>query len=264
MILDLRILDIYLQGKVLSFAGNWSYLIQRYDAADLPKISYQEDYVHKSASMIKVLILAALCDSDIDLAEKIRIDAVPRVEGGGALQEMNGDAQLTMQALASLMIVLSDNLATNLLIDRLGRENIQAYADKLGLKQTKLKRCMMDFTAAQNGRENYMSVADYNKLLHYIYTKREELRFAKAWEILARQQFRDRIPYYWDEDIVFHHKTGMLDGVEHDGGVFEGRNGTYGITIFASDLPSNALGGRQIGELGRFIFDFLNARQRRS
>ena len=139
MILDLRILDIYLQGKVLSFAGNWSYLIQRYDAADLPKISYQEDYVHKSASLIKVLILAALCDSDIDLAEKIRIDAVPRVEGGGALQEMNGDAQLTVQALASLMIVLSDNLATNLLINRLGRENIQTYADKLGLKQTKLQ-----------------------------------------------------------------------------------------------------------------------------
>lgn len=264
IILDLRILDIYLKGKISSFKGNWSYLIQQYDKTDLPKISYHEDYVHKSASMIKVLILAALCDSDIDLTEKIRIDTVPYVEGGGALQEMNGDALLTIHALASLMIVLSDNLATNLLINRLGRENIQSFAGRLDLKHTKLQRCMMDFAAAENGRENYMSVADYNKLLHYIYSKRNKPRFAQAWKILARQQFRDRIPYYWDEEIVFHHKTGMLDGVEHDGGVFEGKNGTYSIIIFASDLPSNATGGRLIGELGMFIFDFLNSDRKRS
>ena len=78
---------------------------------------------------------------------------MPHVEGGGALQEINGDAKLTIKALASLMIVLSDNLATNLLINQIGMEKIQAYADKLHfLTNTKIQRCMMDFVAAKNNK----------------------------------------------------------------------------------------------------------------
>ncbi len=257
-------LDMYLKEQIKNFAGDWSYLIQRYDDEKLPKISYQENYVHKSASMIKVLILATLCDSDIDFAKKIRVDTVPHVEGGGALQEINGDAKLTIKALASLMIVLSDNLATNLLINQIGMEKIQAYADKLHLTNTKIQRCMMDFVAAKNNKENYMSVADYNMLLYHIYTKRNETRFSFAWEVLARQQFRDRIPYYWDENIIFHHKTGMLDYVEHDGGVYEGKNGVYSIIFFASNLPSNAVGGHQMGELGKYTLEYLDSTKQRS
>lgn len=257
-------LDKYLREKIQNFAGDWSYLIQRYDDEKMPKIAYQENYVHKSASMIKVLILATLCDSDINFAEKIRIDTVPRVEGGGALQEINGDACLTVKALATLMIVLSDNLATNLLIDKLGRDKIQDYADKLHLTNTKIQRNMMDFVAVKNNKENYMTVSDYNTLIHHIYKRRWEDRFSLAWDILGRQQFRDRIPYYWDENIIFHHKTGMLDYIEHDGGVYEGKNGTYSIIIFTSNLPSNAIGGRQMGELGKYILDFLNSPEEKS
>ena len=86
---------------------------------------------------------------------------------------------------------------------------------------------------------------------------RHLLRFNIAWQILARQQFRDRIPYYWDEDIIFHHKTGMLDFVEHDGGILEADFGTYSIIIFASNLKSNAIGGREMGKLGQYIYNYL-------
>ena len=73
--------------------------------------------------------------------------------------------------------------------------NIQAYADKLNLKQTKIQRYMMDFEASKQGRENYLTVNDYHKLLCHIYDNRHLARFNIAWQILARQQFRDRIPY---------------------------------------------------------------------
>ncbi len=256
-VININELAEYLNDKIKTFPGTWSYLIQKYDPDNPPIIAYNENYVHKSASMIKVLILAALCASKFDFDKKIRIDTVPRVEGGGALQEMNSDARLTIGSAASLMIVLSDNLATNLLIKKLGLARIQRYAHYLGLEQTKIQRCMMDFEAAKEGKENYMSVSDYNKLLWYIYEHRHLPKFETAWKILGRQQFRDRIPYYWDEDIIFHHKTGMLDHVEHDGGIYEGISGTYSIIIFASDLPSNAIGGRQMGELGKYILDYL-------
>ena len=257
--INIESLQSLIDKRIEKFAGKWSYLIEKryHDGHEI--IARKENYVHKSASMIKVLILAALCDSTIDFEEKLRIDTVPRVEGGGALQEINGDAKLTIKSIASLMIVLSDNLATNLLINRLGIENIQQYADKLGLKQTKIQRYMMDFGAAEQGKENYLTVSDYNTLLWHIYAKRDLARWKFAWDVLARQQFRDRIPYYWGEDVIFHHKTGMLDHVEHDGGIYEASDGNmYSIIIFASELPLNCVGGRQMSSLGWLIFKHLN------
>lgn len=259
-IINMENLQVSLEKRIEKFAGKWSYLIEERYNDEHTTIAHKEHYVHKSASMIKVLILAALCASDIDFAEKMRVDSVKRVEGGGALQEINGDAQLTIKSLASLMIVLSDNLATNLLIKRLGMDNIQMYAERIGLKHTKLQRCMMDFEAVKQGKENYLTVSDYNKLLWHIYDKRDLPRWKIAWDILARQQFRDRIPYYWKENVVFHHKTGMLDHVEHDGGIYEAPNGAvYSIIIFASELPLNCVGGRQMGSLGSLILKRLVA-----
>ncbi len=259
--IPIKALADYLNKQIKTFGGTWSYIVRRRknDAGTISEdmISLNEGHIHRSASMIKVLILAALCASDISFEEKLRIDSVPRVEGGGALQEMNGDALLTVHALASLMIVLSDNLATNILIDKLGMDNINRYAKQLGLQTTKLQRAMMDFKAAQRGSENMMSPADYDRLLWHIYDKRREPRFDAAWKILGRQQFRDRIPYHWDEDIIFHHKTGELDGVEHDGGILEGQNAAYSIIIFASGLKSNAVGGMQEASLGYYIYNYL-------
>ena len=249
-------LQNYLNDYVQKLDGDWSYLICNLQKPQ-ETICLNEHLLHKSASMIKVLILATLCASDLDFNEKISIDYVPHVEGGGALQEMDSDTKVSIKALASLMIVLSDNLATNILIKKLGMNNIQNYADKLNLKQTKIQRYMMDFEASKQGRENYLTVNDYHKLLCHIYDNRHLLRFNIAWQILARQQFRDRIPYYWDEDIVFHHKTGMLDFVEHDGGILEADFGTYSIIIFASNLKSNAIGGREMGKLGQYIYNYL-------
>lgn len=250
-------LENYLNDCIARFDGDWSYLVSNLNNPQ-QTISYRKDWVHKSASMIKVLILASLCASNIDFKEKIEISYVPYVEGGGALQELDSDTKISVQSLASLMIVLSDNLATNILIKRLGMENIQNYAKKLGLKNTKIQRYMMDFEASKNGRENYLTVEDYHKLLVHLYENRNENRFDIAWKILARQQFRDRIPYYWHEDIIFHHKTGMLDFVEHDGGILETSWGTYSIIIFASNLKSNAIGGRDMGILGKYIYDYLS------
>ena len=246
-----------LNTSIAKFDGNWSYLVSNLQN---PKqtISYNLNYVHKSASMIKVLILATLCASDVDFNEKIAIDYVPYVDGGGALQELDSDTILSVKSIASLMIVLSDNLATNILIKRLGMDTIQNYADKLNLKHTKIQRYMMDFTASKEGRENLLSVNDYYKLLCHIYENRQQKRFNIAWQILSRQQFRDRIPYFWPEEVIFHHKTGMLDFVEHDGGILELNNQAYSVIIFASNLKSNAIGGQQMALLGKHIYNYLS------
>ena len=111
-------LQNYLNDYVQKLDGDWSYLICNLKNPQ-ETICLNENHLHKSASMIKVLILATLCASDLDFNEKISIDYVPHVEGGGALQEMDRDTKVSIKALASLMIVLSDNLATNILIKKI-------------------------------------------------------------------------------------------------------------------------------------------------
>ena len=54
----------------------------------------------------------------------------------------------------------------------------------------------------------------------------------------------------------------MLDFVEHDGGILEADFGTYSIIIFASNLKSNAIGGREIGKLGQYIYNYLAQKQK--
>ena len=80
---------------------------------------------------------------------------------------------------------------------------------------------MMDFTAVKENRENYITAMDMAVLLHHIYELRHTIYGHEMWNILGRQQFRDILPFHWGEDVIFHHKTGSLDCVEHDAGIIE-------------------------------------------
>jgi len=67
---------------------------------------------------------------------------------------------------------VSDNAATNVLIDRLGMENVNALLDSLALHNTKLRRKMMDVKAATEGRENISTPQDMLTLLEKIYQEK--------------------------------------------------------------------------------------------
>ena len=91
-----------------------------------------------------------------------------RVEGTGVLKALAPGLQPTWSDLATLMITVSDNVATNLIIDRLGMEAIQGWIDKAGLAETRLERRMMDRAAMSAGRGNWTSAADMEALLSAI------------------------------------------------------------------------------------------------
>src|SRR5207302_3897033 len=65
-----------------------------------------------------------------------------------------GVTRVTLSDLATMMVAVSDNSATNVLIDRVGMQNVNAMLDSLGLSHTRLRRKMMDLEAAKQGREN--------------------------------------------------------------------------------------------------------------
>ncbi len=131
--------------------------------------------VFPTASAIKLAILYELYrqaeEEKIDLRELTR-PPLPRVGGGGVLQELGDKVDLTWRDLAVLMMGWSDNEATNLLIGRLGLDAVNRRLDGLGLTATRLRRRMMDLEAARRGDENVSTPAELRALAEAVYEER--------------------------------------------------------------------------------------------
>ncbi|MDU7841749.1 MAG: serine hydrolase, partial [Veillonella sp.] len=138
-----------------------------------------------------------------------------------------------------------------------GMENINARAEKLGMDEMELNRMMMDFNALAEGRDNHITAMSLARLYKHIFECRDRDAYGREmWNILGRQQFRDILPFYWGEGIRFHHKTGSLDRVEHDGGVIETFRGHFCFILLMSDIDNDR--GKELGaQVGRIMKEFV-------
>ncbi|GHO43694.1 serine hydrolase [Ktedonospora formicarum] len=147
--------------------------------------------------------------------------AVPdsmRVTSDGVLTDLSSQLRPTLADVAYLMITISDNTAANMLLDLAGMEQINAYMVELGLQQTRLERRFMDFTARQQGRDNWTCAADMARLLAH-FCSDDAPEGEHLLRILLRQNDYTILPAYWEEELPFAHKTGGLVGVMHDAGI---------------------------------------------
>ena len=192
--------------------GQFSYIITQLRDNQAMKILAQRDIdrVHAGASMVKVLIMAYLFErarlGDLNVYDTVALADVPRVEGGGALQELGNHHRFTYLELCRLMMVLSDNWATNLLLHHLGMNAINEFANHMGFYPFSIQRYMMDTEAMRQGRENEITALSMAHLYNHLYQMRNEEPYeAEMWRILGRQQFRDKIPFYGGEEVPFYH-----------------------------------------------------------
>ena len=123
------------------------------------KYLFRADEVLPTASSIKIAILAELYrqaqQGKLKLTDLYTLQQSDLVGGSGIAEALTpGTTRLTIRDVAALMISVSDNSATNIIIDRVGMENVNGLLDSLGLTHTRLRRKMMDLKAAGEGREN--------------------------------------------------------------------------------------------------------------
>jgi beta-lactamase class A len=216
------------------------------DAADRPLLIGADEAV-TAASTIKVPILAAALDEvkagRLDLAQP---SAIPpqRTGGSGVLQALPYLHTLTLADLLTLMIIVSDNTATNVVIDLIGMERINQFCADAGLNGTVLRRKMMDAEAVRLGLENTTTAHDQARLLDAIAWRNllpAPLR-AFALQALERQQFNDGLPSLLPDEVIVAHKTGELPGVRHDVGVITGTNGRQAVVaVLLSDVDAEPL-----------------------
>src|ERR1044072_5581255 len=153
------------------------------DLTDQRSFYLNADAVYPTASTIKIAVLAELYrqnerGSGAKLGDRYTVNAKDGVGTEGILQSMSaGVSRLTNHDLALLMVSLSDNSAANVLIDRVGMDNVNSWLAQLGLEHTRLRRHMLDVKAAQEGRENTSTPRELVTMLQAIHEGRA---FGKA------------------------------------------------------------------------------------
>ncbi|KAB2329933.1 serine hydrolase [Cytobacillus depressus] len=218
-----------------------------------------------SASLIKIpILIEGLRQYDhglLHLQEYVPASPSSRVGGAGVIQTLSDDLQLKVVDLMALMIIVSDNTATNLLIDRLGKDKINQCIQALYLQSTELNRKMMDFVAIRNGRNNYTSPEDMITCLKVIDNQPQFLSGAssvKALTILENQQFKNKLSYLMDLDhIRVANKTGELPGVEHDCAIIKYGGKTIYAAVLIDQLSKQEDGHKTLAQIGKLVSQYI-------
>lgn len=189
---------------------------------------YHEDEPMMAASVIKLFVMTeafAQIEEGTLSADRLitmkRRDCVPSC---GALTYLHDGIQVTVMDLITLMIILSDNTATNVLIDLLGADAVNRRIRVLGFEKTILQRKMYETEKSARGIQNYITAGETGRLLEQMYRGTLISRKASAQmiAILKNQQLNHKIPYYiepMEAAPEIAHKTGEDDGITHDAGI---------------------------------------------
>ncbi|MBI1746882.1 MAG: serine hydrolase [Acidobacteria bacterium] len=208
----------------------------------------------KTASVIKLPIMVEVFyqvkEGRLKLDEPISFNDSDKVQGSGILQDLHGGLSLTLRDAVILMITLSDNSATNLVIDKVGIARVNDRMRSLGLKETKLFKKVFVATSEPPSPESaayglaMTTPNDMIVLLEKI--ARGEILDQAACDqmmtILKKQRSRDAIPRYLGEStkdkpaVVVANKTGSLNDVRNDVAIVLTPNGPYVMAIFCYDL----------------------------
>lgn len=179
-----------------------------------------------AASVIKIPVMIeafrAREAGELSLDELHALADAERRPSCGTLKAMHTGIEMTLLDLVKLMIIVSDNTATNILIERLGMEHINATLRNLGCEKTTLRRLLFDSEAARRGLENTITAGEMGMLLERLFRGEIVSRKASAamMSILLDQRLNGKLPFFLHASGVrIAHKTGEDTGVTHDVGV---------------------------------------------
>jgi beta-lactamase class A len=245
-------MDQRVHAAVAGFQGRVSLFAQNLDSGET--YGLRENDRVRTASTIKLAIMAAVFDAveqgKANWTDELALRDVDKVEGSGILREFSGGVHLPMRDLVHLMIVMSDNTATNLLLDRFSADAVNVEMDRLGLKQT---RCLRKII---NGKPpsgwSRAGLLEENKRFGFgVTTPREIAGLIQKMElgevvnraasqemiaILKRQQDNSGIARRTG-GLTVASKAGALDHLRSDAGMVYSPGGRIAIAITVDDMP---------------------------
>lgn len=250
-------------------------------------ISIKDEEQFHAASMVKIPILweclRQVEEGILKLTDKFEITNEDKVGGCGILSILHRGAEVTLEDLLCLMIDISDNTATNMLIDILSKDKVNDTLMKLGINNTHLARKLMVSLPGYS----YTTARDIGILFEKLLKSEglKETSTDKAVEILLNQQLNDRLSrelklcgkcgylvgyentcfecgaHMSDVDAIavkFAHKTGEIVGVVHDGGIMYIRDKRIVVAVLTKNLKRNLDGHNLLAAIGLSIYKYYN------
>ena len=208
-----------------------------------------------AASTIKLAILVALfreVDAGrLDLAATRRVEPAAAVPGSGVLAWLRPDLVLPLEDLAYLMVAVSDNTASNLLLDAIGFDCVQSLITDLGLDGTALNRRFIGRAPRPGEPENWTTAADLATLLAAIAadTAASPAGCARMRALLALQQDRDRLARRLPPAVAFAGKSGSLPGLAHDAGLLSTPAGPLAVAVLSRGFADPYAAHETIGAI---------------
>ncbi len=203
------------------------------------RLDINGEQVLAAGSAIKIPVLMHLYhrafrgDIDLDTPHIVRDRDI--VGGSGVLQHLEGDVQLSLRDLAILMINVSDNVATNICIDRAGMDDVNCLLRDLGCEESRLQRKMIDADAVRRGRENISTAQEMARWLEVLHTGEWE-NPSLCQDVLSvlRKRKDSPIRRAIPAGIPIAGKTGGLPGVRCEVAIIEQEHRPYVLAVMTA------------------------------
>ena len=170
--------------------------------------------------------------------------------------------QITLFDLMYQMIIMSSNLATNILVKEIGCKNITASMKRLGAYDTEVLRGVEDQKAYDLGLNNVTTAKDLMTIIKSIAVPSAEIAEDQMAmiNVLKDQKFNDIIPRFLPNDVEVAHKTGSITGLHHDAGIIYLPNGeSYVLILLSKNLKDFDEGTLTLAKISRLIYDHVIA-----
>jgi beta-lactamase class A len=221
----------------------------------------------RTASTIKLTVMAALFDAvargELQWSERLTITQAEKVSGAGVIEsELSDGVQLPLADVMHLMMALSDNTATNMILERFPADRVNAYLDRIGLSSTRALRKIL----GKNGPAGVSAAGRLEKNQKYgigVSTPRDMVALVERierGELVSAEASREMIavmkrcqdttgirrPF---GDLEVANKTGALDALRSDVGIVYSKSGRIAMAITVDGIPQPDWGPDNPGSL---------------
>ncbi|WP_340084282.1 serine hydrolase [Siminovitchia sp. FSL H7-0308] len=264
----MKTVEIRVKKLMEQAGGDWGIMIE--DIQNDISWGYEAHTPFPAESIIKIPIMAAVFSAaenrQLRLSDCVSMNQGDQVGGAGALQYVTPGIELSIYDLLVLMIVQSDNTATNMLIDLVGMEAIQQTLLEAGMKNSRFQRKLMVYPAREH-LQNIVTAADVSFMLRKMAAGQLVSRHAceQMIQIMKWQQYRNGLPSQlpspsgkiageipkWE----LAHKTGWDLNRQHDAGILYTGQRTMIISVLSENVSSKTALD-VLGEIGKAVYDY--------
>ncbi len=265
-----KTVEMDIKNEFYKIEGKYSLAYKNLKTGKTLFINENENF-HAASTMktpVMIELFKQVEDKKISLEDSVLIENKFRsiVDGSSYSMDFGVDSddivyknigkKMSVYDLCYLMITVSSNFATNILIEKVGAQNTNNYMHKLGAKNIQVLRGVEDLKAFNLGKNNTTTAKDMLVIFEKLASGKLKGN-KKMMEILFDQKFNEIIPELLPKGTKVAHKTGSVNGVQHDTAiVYPEKGNSYILILLTKELKNENAGVKAMQQVSKLVYDY--------